>query len=115
MTELLLRVLAFALLAAGVVAAAWVVRKTRNPRFSALFAAKPTRRIEIVEQAIVDPKRRLILIRRDGIEHLIMTGGPVDIVIESGIDGPQPGSSSLAIERASQSTRPPHLLGEAAE
>lgn len=115
MTELLLRVLAFALLAAGVVAAAWVVRKSRNPRFTSLFAAKPSRRIEVVEQAIVDPKRRLLLIRRDGVEHLLMTGGPVDIVIESGIDGPQPGASTLPAGQATSAPRSPHLLGEAAE
>ena len=33
---------------------------------------------------------RLVLIRRDGVEHLIMTGGPVDVVIETGIQPPHP-------------------------
>jgi hypothetical protein len=32
--------------------------------------------------------RRLVLIRRDDVEHLIMTGGPVDVVIETGIAAP---------------------------
>ncbi len=26
-----------------------------------------------------------MLVRRDNVEHLIMTGGPVDVVIETGI------------------------------
>ena len=39
----------------------------------------------MVEQATVDSRRRLVLIRRDDVEHLIMTGGPVDVVIETGI------------------------------
>ena len=39
----------------------------------------------VLEQASVDSKRKLVLIRRDDVEHLIMTGGPVDVVIETGI------------------------------
>lgn len=50
-----------------------------------LFAAKPERRLGVVEHASVDGKRRLILVRRDDVEHLIMTGGPVDLIIETGI------------------------------
>ena len=44
------------------------------------------RRLGVVEAAAVDGRRKLILLRRDNIEHLIMTGGPVDMLIESGID-----------------------------
>ncbi|MGI9423322.1 MAG: flagellar biosynthetic protein FliO [Hyphomicrobiaceae bacterium] len=49
------------------------------------FAPKPEKRLDVVDQATIDGRRRLVLIRRDGIEHLIMTGGPVDVVIETGI------------------------------
>lgn len=38
-----------------------------------------------MEQASIDSRRKLVLIRRDDVEHLIMTGGPVDVVIETGI------------------------------
>jgi len=51
------------------------------------FAPRPPKRLEVVDQANVDGRRKLLLIRRDGIEHLIMTGGPVDVVIETGISG----------------------------
>jgi len=34
-----------------------------------------------------DGRRRLLLIRRDDVEHLVMTGGPIDVVIETGIGG----------------------------
>ncbi|MFM1816911.1 MAG: hypothetical protein RLZ98_3606 [Pseudomonadota bacterium] len=51
----------------------------------AFFAPKPEKRLEVVDQANVDGRRRLLLIRRDNIEHLIMTGGPVDVVIETNI------------------------------
>ncbi|WP_349010736.1 flagellar biosynthetic protein FliO [Rhizobium sp. RCAM05973] len=45
-------------------------------------------RLQVLDAAAVDARRRLVLIRRDGIEHLIMIGGPTDIVIESGISDP---------------------------
>ena len=43
------------------------------------------RRVQVVEQVQVDAKRQLLVIRRDNVEHLVMTGGPQDLVIESGI------------------------------
>jgi hypothetical protein len=43
-----------------------------------------------VEMTAVDAHRKLILIRRDTVEHLIMTGGPVDVLIETGIEGQRP-------------------------
>ena len=36
---------------------------------------------------VVDQKRKLLLIRRDDVEHLIVIGGPVDMVVETGIKG----------------------------
>jgi hypothetical protein len=50
-----------------------------------LFKQRPEPRLAVVEQASVDGRRRLVLLRRDDVEHLIMTGGPVDVVIETGI------------------------------
>jgi len=53
---------------------------------SGLFAPKPPqKRLDVVDQTTIDGRRRLILIRRDNVEHLIMTGGPVDVVIETSI------------------------------
>lgn len=51
-----------------------------------LFRPKGERRLDVVDQASVDSRRKLVLIRRDDVEHLVMIGGPVDLVIESGID-----------------------------
>lgn len=47
------------------------------------------RRLGVVEAASVDGRRKLILLRRDNVEHLIMTGGPIDVVVETGIQVPQ--------------------------
>jgi flagellar protein FliO/FliZ len=42
-------------------------------------------RLAVIDAAAVDARRRLVLIKRDNIEHLLMIGGPTDIVIESNI------------------------------
>ena len=51
------------------------------------FLKSRERRLGLVETATIDGRRKLLLIRRDDVEHLIMTGGPVDMVIETGIKG----------------------------
>jgi hypothetical protein len=113
MTEVLLRVLVVAFISAIVVALAVIVRNARrNPGLSGLFAAKPAKRIDVVEQAPVDGKRKLLLIRRDNVEHLVMTGGPVDIVIESGIGA---GTAAETPAAPAAPTRPQRPLGQAAE
>ncbi|MGI9383158.1 MAG: hypothetical protein ACR2PO_08385 [Methyloligellaceae bacterium] len=48
------------------------------------------RRLGVVEAASVDGRRKLVLVRRDDVEHLIMTGGPVDVLIETGIERSRP-------------------------
>jgi flagellar protein FliO/FliZ len=53
-----------------------------------MFPPRPEPRLEVMEHASVDSRRKLVLIRRDNVEHLIMTGGPVDVVIETGIASP---------------------------
>ncbi len=56
-----------------------------------LFAAssRATRgrnpRLGVVESLSIDPKRQLLIIRRDNVDHLILTGGPQDLLIETGI------------------------------
>lgn len=43
------------------------------------------RRLAVVDSLALDPKRQLLIVRRDNVEHLILTGGPHDLLIESGI------------------------------
>ena len=43
------------------------------------------KRLNIVEILPIDAKRRLLLIRRDDVEHLLMTGSESDLVIEQNI------------------------------
>ncbi len=74
-------------MAAIAVGAVWLARAYLNgtpPRMS-FFGPRPVPRLAVVDHANVDGRRRLVLVRRDNIEHLIMTGGPVDVVIETDI------------------------------
>jgi flagellar protein FliO/FliZ len=77
------------LLGAAIVAGLWTYRAltTGDTSFSLgwMFPAKAEPRLGVMEEARVDRVRRLVLVRRDDVEHLIMTGGPVDVVIETGI------------------------------
>ena len=42
-------------------------------------------RLGFVESYDLDGERQLMLVRRDNIEHLLMIGGPNDVLVESGI------------------------------
>ncbi len=78
------------------------------------FAPKPEKRLDVVDQANIDGRRRLVLVRRDNIEHLIMTGGPVDVVIEAGI-APKTTERKMATETpATVYTRPARTIGQVA-
>jgi flagellar protein FliO/FliZ len=46
------------------------------------------KRLGVAEVKVIDAKHRLVLIRRDDKEHLILLGGDRDLVIETGIDAP---------------------------
>lgn len=46
---------------------------------------RPGQRIGVIDSAPVDGTRRLVLIRRDDTEHLLLLGRDGDLVIESGI------------------------------
>jgi flagellar protein FliO/FliZ len=50
-----------------------------------LAAAGGRRRLQIVEVLPLDAKRRLVLLKRDGAEHLVLLGLSGDTVIERGI------------------------------
>lgn len=77
--------LALVFVLALIAALAWAVR--RFGLAGAIGTRRPggRRRLALVETLAVDAKRRLILIRRDGVEHLVMVGGEHDLLIEGGI------------------------------
>lgn len=51
------------------------------------MVARPSarRRLSVVETMALDNRRRLVLVRRDDREHLLMIGGTSDLVVERDI------------------------------
>jgi flagellar protein FliO/FliZ len=47
--------------------------------------AQPTRRLAIVETLMIGPKQRLFILRRDDVEHLLLSGPEGASVIEANI------------------------------
>ena len=60
------------------------------------FAVGSNRRLGIVEAAAIDAKRRLVLLRRDQVEHLVLIGPDGATVVETGIGAPpRPGQGAI--------------------
>ena len=64
---------------------AWLVRRIASKRFGGSSARGRQPRLAVVDAAAVDGRRRLVIIRRDNVEHLLMIGGPTDVVVEQNI------------------------------
>lgn len=76
-------------LAIALVLLFWVFRKIAgNGEMRAGKNRQP--RLSVTDAAAVDDKRRLVLVRRDDVEHLVMIGGASDILIEANITVAQP-------------------------
>ncbi|WP_274427077.1 flagellar biosynthetic protein FliO [Chelativorans sp. YIM 93263] len=82
------------------------VRRMRGFNTGSLISGGRGRlpRLGVVEAAAVDNQRRLVLVRRDNVEHLILIGGPSDIVVEPQIQQPQP---SRQAPKAAAQVAPP--------
>lgn len=75
-------VLALVFVVLLITACAWIAR--RLGLGGRLAATRGSRRLAIVEVLPLDAKRRLVLLRRDGVEHLLLLGLNGDVVIERG-------------------------------
>lgn len=76
--------IAFVVVFALIGATAWVVRRFGTSRLGEGVRGRQPR-LAVIEAGSVDGRRRLVLIRRDNVEHLLMIGGPTDIVVEQNI------------------------------
>jgi flagellar protein FliO/FliZ len=77
--------LAFVAVLALIGVAAWLVRRFASNRLGTNTNRGRMPRLAVIDAAAVDGRRRLVLVRRDNIEHLLMIGGPTDIVVEANI------------------------------
>jgi len=92
--------LAFVAVLALIGVAAWLVRRFAGNRLGANTNRGRMPRLAVIDAAAVDGRRRLVLVRRDNIEHLLMIGGPTDIVVEPNIVRAMPARDQMP-QRAS--------------
>jgi hypothetical protein len=83
--KLTIAVLGVGLALVLLLAVLWLIRGRGGPSPFVRGGKSRQPRLQVLDAAAVDARRRLVLVRRDNVEHLIMIGGPTDIVIESGI------------------------------
>jgi flagellar protein FliO/FliZ len=76
--------IAFLVVLALIGLTAWLVRRFGSNRLGAGARGRQPR-LAVIDAATVDGRRRLVLIRRDNVEHLLMIGGPTDLVVEPNI------------------------------
>src|SRR3979411_2433348 len=90
-------------------AAAWLVRRFAGNRLGTNTNRGRMPRLAVIDAAAVDGRRRLVLVRRDNIEQLLMIGGPTDIVVEPNIvramSGRDPRQQRPAVGRAERRVR----------
>ncbi|GGF37194.1 hypothetical protein GCM10011611_49660 [Aliidongia dinghuensis] len=87
MTDIVRLILALVFVLALIGLFAWLLR-----RFGPAMRLGRAGRLALVESIAVDSRRRLLLVRRDQTEHLLLIGGTRDLVIESGIRSASDGS-----------------------
>ena len=77
----------------------WLFRRIFGSAGSRIARSRQPR-LGVIEAAVVDDTRRLVLVRRDNVEHLLMIGGPGDVVIETRIEQNQPAQAAQATQPA---------------
>src|ERR1700744_1696550 len=88
--------------------AAWLVRRFASNRLGANTQRGRMPWLAVIDAAAVDGRRRLVLVRRDNVEHLLMIGGPTDIVVEPNIVRATPGREALP-QRPPGTELPPRI------
>ena len=93
-------VVAFVAVLALILVAGWLLRRFGTSRLGANANRGRMPRLAVIDAAAVDGRRRLVLVRRDNIEHLLMIGGPTDIVVEPNIVRAMPGRDQMSARPA---------------
>jgi len=100
--DLYLRFALALILVLGLIALlAWLLR-----RFGLGVKMTKGRRLHIVEAQMLGPRHRLMLIRRDDVEHLVIVGPGSETVVESGIRHPGAQQGSFASTLAAEEPKP---------
>jgi hypothetical protein len=77
--------IAFVIVVALIGATFWLIRRFSGNSIGGGAARGRMPRLAVIDAATVDGRRRLVLVRRDNVEHLLIIGGPTDVVVETNI------------------------------
>ncbi|MCW5703235.1 MAG: flagellar biosynthesis protein FliO [Bradyrhizobium sp.] len=77
--------LVFLVVLAMIAGVAWLVRGFAGRRLGAGSGRGRMPRLAVIDATSVDNRRSLVLVRRDNIEHLVLIGGPNDLIVETNI------------------------------
>jgi flagellar protein FliO/FliZ len=100
-------IFAFVAVLALILLVAWLVRRFAGNRLGTTANRGRMPRLAVIDAAAVDGRRRLVLVRRDNVEHLLMIGGPTDIVVESNIVRAASAREQIAQRPGLAATEPP--------
>jgi flagellar biogenesis protein FliO len=78
-------VVAFVIVLALIGLTFWLIRRFGAARVGTAAQRGRQPRLAVIDAAPVDGRRRLVLVRRDNVEHLLLIGGPSDFVVEQNI------------------------------
>src|SRR5262249_42261707 len=99
-----LKVVLFVIVLLGLLALAfWLLRRFGAGRLVSGATRGRQPRLAVIAQATVDSRRGLVLIRRDNVEHLLIIGGPSDVVVEQNI------ARAAPAQRETGRARPPAM------
>ena len=102
-------VVAFVIVLALIGLTFWLIRRFGTARVGAAAQRGRQPRLAVIDAAPVDGRRRLVLVRRDNVEHLLLIGGPSDFVVEQNIVRAVPVNAprDVPVPRAGEGSRTP--------
>src|SRR2546421_114032 len=103
--------IAFLIVLALIVLTFWAIRRFGGIGLGAGATRGRQPRLGVIDAAVVDGRRRLVLIRRDNVEHLLMIGGLSDIVVEQNIVRPAAAESQGRTTEVPVRSAPPITPG----
>lgn len=91
----LFRFFAGLILVLGLLALFWVILRKGwlPPGLSGLVQLQPARgarRLSVRESLLLDPRRRVVIVRADGIEHVVLLGASGETVLDTRPAPPEP-------------------------
>ena len=98
-------IVALAIVIVLIVLAVWLIKLIGDA--SASVGRGRNRRLMVIDSIAIDNKRQAVIIRRDETEHLIVIGGPNDLVVESGFDAPPAQQTQRPRRKAAEPTPAP--------